>query len=271
MDLEYLKNITLKIHGVDFSVYDESFFSGIIEKRMKKIQSNSLEDYCELVLAHKTELQELIKSFNVNYSEFFRNSLTYSVLEHIVLPDLLQKKINHNKLEARIWSAACAAGQEPYSVAILFEELLNGKVNAPGYRIFATDQSEANVDEARKGLYQPLSLNKITIQRLNKWFTKTNNQYTINAEIRQNIDFSVFNLLDERQMCPKASIFGGFDIILLCNILFYYTETTRHQIIRKIEHCAAAGAYLLTGETEREILLQSGFSEVYPYSCIFVK
>ncbi len=213
------------------------------------------------------ESDNFIQSLFVSYSEFFRNSLTFSVLEHEVLPSLISKKLADNQQEVRIWSAACAGGQEAYSLAILFKEMnFRQKINI---RIFATDHSEKEIEKAKKGYFCYSDLNQISLKRLDKWFIKEGETYKVKEELKEIIDFSVFDLLDKHSQCPPASIFCDFDLIICANILFYYKPDIRKEIIMKMRKSLSEIGYFVTGEIEREILTQYKFQEVFPKSSIF--
>ncbi|MFA6598392.1 MAG: CheR family methyltransferase [Ignavibacteriaceae bacterium] len=254
---------------IDVLKYDESFLSKTIQKRISETHCSSEEEYSILLEQNDKEGKFLLESLQINYSEFFREGLAFALLERIIFPALIQNKKNDKHREIRIWSSACAAGQEAYSIAILLEELLKGNEEKFTYRIFATDQSESKLDEARKGQYSSSDLNKITLQRLDRWFTKKGESYIIKPELKNHIDFSQFDLLNEQLSAPPASIFGGFDLVVGANLLFYYKNVYREIILRKISNCLTNEGYLMTGEAEREILMNFNYHEIFPKSAIF--
>ena len=184
---------------------------------------------------------------------------------------MILKKSTSTRNEIRIWSAACAGGQETYSLAMLLHELLNCHSGEFNFRIFATDQSKIQIKEAQIGQYPEAALNSLKFKRVNQWFTKLGETYTVKPELKENIEFSVFDLLDEKYSCPPTSIFGDFDLIVCANILFYYNPEFQKKIIKKTRNCMSENGYLITGEAERNLLIQSGFQEVYPQSAIFRK
>ena len=152
-------NIINGSNGFDVSKYDETFIFKIIEKRIKETTCGSSKDYCKLLENDTEEAIKFLDSLSICYTDFFRYSLAFSVLEHIVLPSLILKKKNDGKnKEIRIWSAACAKGQEAYSLAMLLEEYNNNKEEPINYRIFATDQNEQQIKLASKGQYDELEL-----------------------------------------------------------------------------------------------------------------
>jgi len=111
----------------------------------------------------------------------------------------------------------------------------------------------------------------LTLKRKNEWFTKKGDASVVKNQIKEKVDFSVFDLLNDQSNCPPASIFGDFDIIFCANILFYFKREFRNKILEKLSYSLAKGGLLITGETEREILIQQNYKEVYPQSAIFCK
>jgi chemotaxis protein methyltransferase CheR len=266
----HIADLLFSLNGFDVSGFDADFLDKSIRKRIETTNCSTTKDYSYLLEANNEEGTCLINSLFVSYSQFFRNPLTFSVLESIILPSISLKKSGPKNKEVRIWSTACAAGQEAYSLAMLLEEQKAGNQKNIGYRIFATDKSVSQLNEARKAKFPDTALKNLTMTRLGRWFTKHGNIYTINDELKKHIDFSEFDLFNEKLGCPPASIFGGFDIVICANILFYYKPEFQMKILRKIENCLALGGYLITGETERDILLKNNYNEAFPQSAIFV-
>jgi chemotaxis protein methyltransferase CheR len=272
IDIEKAINIINGTNGFDVSKYDETFLFKILEKRIIETSCGSSKEYCSLLENDAEETIRFLDSLFICYTEFFRNSLTFSVLEHLILPSFILNKKNDNKnKEIRIWSAACAGGQEAYSLAMLLEEFNNNNAELINYRIFATDQSEEQRKLASKGQYDELAINNLISKRIKQWFTKRNDYYYIKPLLKKNIEFSVFDLFDEHLSCPQSSIFGDFDIVICANLLFYYKREYQETILNKIVGCITERGYIICGETERGILMNYGLKEFYPYSGIFRK
>ncbi|NOU48925.1 MAG: hypothetical protein HOO86_17955 [Bacteroidales bacterium] len=269
VNLTHIISILKASHQIDLSVYDSEFLSSTVNNRITQTGTASADDYYKLLEHTITEPNQLFDSLHISYSEFFRNSLTYAALEHIIFPAMISKLKNNGRREIRIWSTACANGQEAYSLAMLLEELKNGNKNKFKYRIFATDRSKNNIETARNGQYTTDLLKNIQLNRLNKWFTNYNESYRINAGLKVNIDFSEFDLLDDGAITPESSIYGDFDLVYCANLLFYYTNEVKQKILKKVSHCLSKGGYLVTGETEREILIKQNYIETVYQSAIF--
>lgn len=270
IELEKITSFLLSKHGVDISVYDESFLKNSIEKRLNLSNCIDLDKYYDYLINSKLESESLLESFNISFSEFFRNPVTFAYLEQHILPTLIAKKQKNGEKEIRIWSAACAAGQEAYSAAILCDELLDRNMDI-SFRIFATDINPSELEKGKLGIYSPAVVSKVSLKRIQTYFTQKGDSYAIDPLLKQKIDFSVFDLLNETNGAPSASIFGNFDLVFCCNLLFYYKAEIRKRILAKTGACLSKGAYLITGESEREIIKGHFYQEVFTASAIFQK
>jgi chemotaxis protein methyltransferase CheR len=255
----------------DVHLYDETFLQNCIQKRIQALQCEGLESYRLLLDHHQEERLHLQKSLQVSYSEFFRNSLTFSVLEKVVLPEMIQHAILKKQSKLRFWSMACASGQEVYSLAMLLEESLERQKVPFHYQVFATDQSKTEIAFASSGCYSATELANVSLKRLNRWFTRTKEGYEVKDELRKNIHFSVFDVVSDQNACPPESIFGDFDLILCANLLFYYQSESQETILQKAQAVLSKGGFLVTGEVERAIVKQQWFKESYPNAAIFTK
>jgi chemotaxis methyl-accepting protein methylase len=257
--------------NVDISAYDEAFLRNIVDSRKIELAIVTNKEYLNYLGSCEEEAIVFRSRLTNSYSEFFRNPLTFAYLEQIILPQLIEKKRIKKENQIRIWSAACASGQEAYSMAILCDELIESKKSDINYLIFATDVDIEEVSKAKKGVYNAATLGKVTLKRIQTYFTPTGDDFIIAPQLRNRIDFSVFNLLSDQGSCPPASIYGNFDLVFCSNLLFYYEPVSRIRILERIGNSLAKDGYLITGETEREILKGNKYREVSANSAIFQK
>jgi chemotaxis protein methyltransferase CheR len=261
----------MQLHRIDVSMYDDSFLAKTLDARIAETGCETLEAYDTLLGRDGAEVDALVTALHIGYSAFFRNPLTFAVLERIILPEIIRKAREAGRREVRIWSAGCAAGQEPCSVAILLEELLEKTGRAFDYRIFATDVREAQIVLAHTGVYTPDALGNAGLQRITRWFSPQGSGYKALPKLAGRIDFSVHDLLGSRLRSPPPSIFGDFDLILCCNLLFYYSAKCRKSILEKLGHSLGREGYLVTGETERGFMIENGHHEMFPQSAVFCR
>jgi chemotaxis methyl-accepting protein methylase len=270
-DLQQVIRAMDRLQGKDISRYDESFLSKSLEKRLAATTCPTVADYCEYLSRHDGEAEQFFRSLNITYSEFFRNPLTFAVLEQRVLPGLIEEKQESGTAEIRVWSAGCAAGQESYSVAILLDELLTARKSPLSFRIFATDISEKCLEFARRGMYDATAVQNVRLKHLQSCFEANNKSYSVARRLRDRIDFSSYDLLDERSTSPPGSIYGDFDLVFCSNLLFYYKPEVRQFIINKVCHSLSYGGYLVTGEAERGIVDTINLEEISPMSAVYRK
>lgn len=185
-----------------------------------------------------------------NETSFFRDTRMYQGFEKILLPRVLAE--SKKQVPLRIWSAACSSGQEPYSIAMILQNLLPtlGPFN---YEIFATDFSDRILDRAREGVYSQLEIQRgLPTNLLLKYFVKDDQNYwKANAKIRQSLSFKKFNLLE------SFIQFGTFDIIFCRNVLIYQNQEKRNDIIKRLIKSLRSKGYLVMGGAENLI----GFSD----------
>lgn len=237
---------------------------------MTATSKTTFSDYLSCLTESPAEARELLDSLSISYSEFFRNPLTFAILETLILPILNQACAQSGRSEIRVWSAGCAAGQEAYSIAILLDEMLAERNSSISFRIFATDISVAGLESGQKGRYHIDALQNVRLKHLRGCFLQQGGYYQIIPRLRERIAFTVHDLLDEHSSCPPASIFGDFDLILCSNLLFYYQEETRRSILKKLQSCLSPHGYLVTGEVERTFVEQmNGFRAVAPPTAVF--
>lgn len=270
-DLQQVIRTMDRLQGKDISCYDESFLSKSLKKRLAATSCPTVKDYCDYLSRHDDEAEQFFHTLNITYSEFFRNPLTFAVLEQRVLPGLIEEKQESGTPEIRIWSAGCAAGQESYSVAILLDELLTARQSTLSFRIFATDISEQCLEFAKNGNYDSAAVQNVRLRHIQSGFAGGHGNYQVARRLMDRIEFSFYDLLDERSTSPPGSIYGDFDLIFCCNLLFYYKPDTQRVIIKKLCNALSHGGYLMTGEAERAIVERTNLWEISTMSAVYQK
>jgi chemotaxis methyl-accepting protein methylase len=270
--LEDITRVMRYSYGKDIYPFEESFLRRTLDKRLSQTSLNDYSAYSDYLTENSTEAEALYRSLTISFSEFFRNPLTFALIEQLIIPVLVDEKVKSGRPEIRVWSAACAAGQEPYSVAILLDEQLTARGTAVSYRIFATDFSEPDLSVARKGVYDFGAVRNLRVKHLHDYFSAWDESYLIAPRIRAHVDFSRYDLLDELSVSPPASIFGDFDLVLISNLLFYYKPEMREIILDKAYRSLTPNGYLVTGEAERDMITgRKGLRAVAPPAAIFQK
>jgi len=268
-DLQKLVGLMKLLHGIDIDCFDDSFLSKSLAKRLGST-GQSIPDYLTRIASDPAEAMAFRDSLQISYSTFFRHPLTFALLEQLVLPELIRQSTADHR-ELRIWSAACAAGQEPYSIAILLDDISTANGHPIRCRLIATDNSEIDLTRARQGCYDPSAVQNVRYKHMQTCFSQVPAGFSVVDRLKNMVDFSKHDLLDA-QSSPETSIFGEFDLILCSNVLFYYRNEMRGLILGKLEKNLAPAGYLVTGEAEREIIKSlGGFNQLMSGGNIFQK
>jgi chemotaxis protein methyltransferase CheR len=174
-------------------------------------------------------------------TRFFRDKSQFEKLRTELIPHALAKRGSER---VRIWSAACATGQEAYSIAMIVDEMRNEGLN-PAVEIVATDLSERLLDKARAGLYTQFEVQRgLPIRKLIAYFEKAGDLWRISDRLRAGVRFESFNLL------KHPGQLGSFDIILLAHVLTSFDTETRLAVLARIADALAPGGVLVLGAGE---------------------
>ena len=227
----------------------------LLETRLTPIaKANGLADIKALIVKLRANptaplAYQVIESMTTNESMFFRDTKPFDQLSKVILPDLKAK----GKTQVRIWSAACSTGQEAYSTAITLKE---ESVKYPGmnFEIYGTDLAEKVLEKARAGIYSQFEVQRgLPITYLMKYFVqRPNNNWEISDAMKAMVRFAPGNLLT-----PYTA--GKFDIIFCRNVLIYFDEKTKSDVLDRMAAILNPPGYLFLGGSETVHGLSSKF------------
>ncbi len=249
---EEIKLITKYIHDISGIYLDESK-KYLLETRLSTIvEEQGCSSYHNLYVKAKTDAtkvieRKIIDAISTNETLFFRDSTPFQLLQHKIIPELIDARSTPNpllKTPLKIWSAASSTGQELYSVAIILQELL-GDLSKYSIKLLGTDISDAAVAQASGGKYNKFEIERgLAIDMLKKYFTMTDQTWKVNDQIRAMATFRKLNL-----MLPFTGL-GKFDVILCRNVAIYFTLEDRKKLFNKIADSLEPDGYLIIGSTE---------------------
>jgi chemotaxis methyl-accepting protein methylase len=272
IDFERITQFFKQKYFIDISVYDRSFLEKVTRSRMISTFCNNSDTYFYFLKNNPEEPALLISQLNNSYSEFFRNELTFAIIERVVIPKLVDDKEKSRSGDIRIWSAGCASGQEPYSLAMLFDNYKSSKISYFDFKIFATDNSIKEIESGRAGIFDFRSVKNTRLEFAEKYFAREGESFLVDGNLKKQVDFSFYDILDPKSSSPPSSIYGDFDLIMCCNVLFYYQPEYQKQIINKFQKSLRHGGIFITGEAEiLAVNSHSGFKPFAPLCSIFIK
>jgi len=225
----------------------------LVENRLFPLmQETKSTSWLELYSKVKSDLtgtlkRKVINAITTNETSFFRDSITFELLQYKIMPDLFdarQKQYSNGEIPIRIWSAACSTGQELYSTAIIISEMLEGKRQFD-VRLLGTDISDNVIAKASYAKFNQLEIERGMPQaKLDKFFIKDGNLWKIRDEIRAMATFKLLNLLEPYYFPYK------FDLILCRNVAIYFTEEDKKKLYSRLADALAKDGFLIIGSTE---------------------
>jgi chemotaxis protein methyltransferase CheR len=204
----------------------------------------------------------VVEAMTTNESLFFRDKLPFDNFRLLVMPAMLEARARRKSI--RIWCAAAATGQEPYSLAMTLKET-GGALKGWRIEILATDLSSDSLARARAGIYSQFEVQRgLPIQMLLKYFTQVGDQWQISEAIRDMVTFRHFNLLHD------FASFGEFDVVFCRNVLIYFDPPTKTAVLDRLARVVAPDGYLLLGAAETVVGLTSSFRPMPDQRGIYV-
>ena len=248
--LKPILNHLNKERGFDFSGYRPSMLERRIGKRLTPTQCVDFPEYLKYLKKHPEELDELVDVLTINVSRFFRNTLAFEYIADRILPAIVSEKKGSLGHSLRVWSAGCATGEEPYSIAILIRELQRKEKLGLAINIFATDIDARALKKARRALYPYESIKNIKYRLLKRYFEAKRKSFQLTPNIQGMVDFSAFDMISKKGYAPPESVFGNFDMIFCKNVLIYFSKKYQDRIFDKLYRALAKGGYLVLGRAE---------------------
>jgi len=264
--------LMLENHHADISMFSETIIHNAIVNRMSSLSLQQAEDYQQYLALNPAEAKLLKSALSISYSAFYRNPLTFALLYQYVLPRIMAEKSKNKNQEIRIWSAGCASGQEAYSLAMIADDLKKKSHSDTWISIFATDNQASELEAARLGCYHTDEIKNLPQEFVDTYLTKSGDTYSVTEQVKQYVEFSDFDLLDSTTSAPPASIFGDFDLVMCCNVLFYYKPAFQKMMLEKFHRSLSDRGFLVTGEAETGIVSASaGFRHYMTPAAVFIK
>jgi len=199
--------------------------------------------------------------FTVGETYFLRHQLVFDTLQSQVLPALIEKRQNTPFQHLKLWSAGCATGEEPYSLAILLHQLIDDR-SQWRQQILGTDINPNALAHARQATYSEWSFRSMPDQIRGQYFEETEaGRFKLLPEIQKNVEFSTLNLV--KDVYPNAfDNTQGMDIIFCRNVLMYFTPDQAEQVIHRLAESLAPDGWLVLGAGEAPPSSYAGLEHV---------
>jgi chemotaxis protein methyltransferase CheR len=249
-DFSFVSTLVYDTFGIRLTEQKRTLVAGRLSRRVRQLGYSSFRDYfLHLQDDHSgVELSELINRVTTNHSFFFREPEHFNLLAREILPPLMEASARKPGSSLRVWSAGCAAGEEPYTLAMILRDLMGKQPGARSLNaaILATDVSMDALMEAQEGVYPETRIKDLPeVYRKSYLSEAGNGLWSVNKEVRSLVTFKRMNLVRE-----KYPFKSQFDIVFCRNVMIYFDTPSRTRLVEAIFKVVKPGGWLFIGHSE---------------------
>ena len=261
-DFEGLLEYVRDARGFDYAPYRRPTLMRRFDKRLHAVGAGDWNQYRDFLVQRPEEFGELFNAILINVTGFFRDQETWDLVASEVIPRVLERKQADGPI--RVWSAGCASGEEPYTIAILLAEAVGEEVFKERVRIYATDVDEEALTQAREAAYSTKDLSDILEPLRDRYFQPSENGFAFRNDLRRSVIFGRNDLLTD----PPIS---RVDLLVSRNTLMYFGPDAQERILANFYFAMSRNGFLVVGKAEA---LHGGRRLFVPYNLkrrVFVK
>jgi len=249
--------------SIRFDESRERFFSTRVREHMARKGLARGTDLLRSIRKTNVEFQSLLESLLTQETSFFRYPGVFEAFEKRILPELHIKKFWKNPRSLRIWSAGCATGEEPYSIAITIADAISFS-DAWNVDILATDIGRNALATAERGVYSGRGIARVSERQLAAYFQPVEGGQEIRPRLRHMVNFVHMNL-------NNAVYVGKMDVIFCMNVLIYFSEARRREVVQHFYSALEPGGYLFLGHSESISKMPVKFQAIVLNDCILYR
>ncbi|MGN0710927.1 MAG: CheR family methyltransferase [Anaerovoracaceae bacterium] len=255
-DFVKLTDFIINNYGINLKA-KKTLIEGRLSNYLTAEGYTSFEQYVDHILTvqNPNDIEIMLNKLTTNHTFFMREESHFNFFRDTILPYVESTNKNNS---ISIWSAGCSSGEEPYTLSIVMMEYFKSKPGRWDTRLLATDISQNALGKATKGFYTDESLKALPDAWKRSYFTKKDDGYQVIPELRKNVIFRTFNLMDPIKFKSK------FDVIFCRNVMIYFDKPTKTALIQRFYNALNPGGYLLIGHSETIDREESDFQYIMP-------
>ena len=256
-----ISNLVKDLCGINLHDGKKELVKARLAKRIRELGMDSFSQYIEFIGtdAGGAEILAMLDALSTNLTFFFRETAHFDLLRQQIVPEMMRRHAQDRKL--RIWSAGCSSGEEPYSIAIVMNEVVKDLLTWNA-QILATDLSGRMLELARRGVYSRERFRETPPRTVAEHFTclggRETKQYLVNEPARRMVTFARLNLMEPWPMR------GPFDAIFCRNVMIYFDKPTQNELVERFWDLLIPGGVLFIGHSESISGVRRRFEYVQP-------
>lgn len=249
-----LDKLLLKVNeerGLDLGQYRKGYVERRLAARLRAIGLHSYRQYAAFLDEHPEEYHQLLDTLTINVTDFYRDDTVYKLFRERIVPDILKSKLRTRHRTVRAWSAGCATGEEPYSIAMTLLEAAGRMKETFLFSVLGTDIDPKALEKAKRAEYDAAVLERIPKSHQLKYVEVRGDRLIIKPEVTSLVRFSKMNLFEDR---PSAVV----DIIFCRNVFIYLNRDQQEKVLMTFWSALHRGGYLVLGRSEK---MSTGIAE----------
>jgi two-component system, chemotaxis family, CheB/CheR fusion protein len=250
--VEQISSLLNRRYGIDFSQYKPGTVGRRITRRLQLLGLDALPEYVERLGEDEQELNKLYEDLLIGVTKFFRDPEAFTALNQHVIERLLQ---DSKTSSIRIWVAACASGEEAYSIAMLIDEAMQRLNRRVDVKIFATDAHSGSLQKAAKGFFLEQALVELSEDRRQRYFRRNSEGYQVTRELRDYIVFAPHNIINDAP-------FTQMDLVTCRNMLIYLQPAAQKKALAMFHFALKPNGVLFLGPSESPGELSDEFKAI---------
>lgn len=258
----FLANLVHERSRIQLGTDRQALLAGRLGQRIRTLGLTSYEDYCRLLDSPQgeEEVGSLIDLVSTNHTHFFREAEHFTILANRVLPRLAERHATTGR-PLQVWSAASSSGEEPYTLAIVLAEFARQRPHVT-WQVHASDISRRMLDRCRSGIYEAEKV-AVPDEQLRRYFLRGFGEregfYRVRPELRRFVQVQHVNLFQ-----PDYPLPAGLDVIFCRNVMIYFDQPSRQELLDRLAAMLAPGGALFVGHAESLLGLRHGLSSAWP-------
>jgi two-component system CheB/CheR fusion protein len=240
-EFESLLEFVRDARAFDYTGYRRPSLIRRFEKRLQAVGVDGFVAYRQYLEDHPEEFSPLFNTILINVTGFFRDKESWDLLASDVIPQILEQKGDLDSI--RVWSAGCASGEEPYTVAMVLAEELGEEGFRDRVKIYATDIDEEALTEAREAAYTAKQLANVPDELRERYFAQVNGEWAVRNDLRRGV---IFGRNDLHQDPPISRV----DLLISRNTLMYFSPSVQERILANFHFALTRHGYLMVGKAE---------------------
>lgn len=242
-EFSQIRKLLLVKRGFNLDNYKDKCVRRRIAIRIRINHCESAQDYCDMLILEKNELDHLVKVLTIHVSQFFRNLSTFEKLRAEIIPALFATARQTGKKSLRFWSLGCSSGEEPYTLALILAEHFPRETVEIPVTIDASDVDTGILESAGKALYNQDHLLETPLNYIAKYFSEEGVQYRLSPSITGMVSFRHDNIFNDL-------LYTDCDLLLCRNVMIYFAREQQEKVLANMARAIGKDGFLVLGKSE---------------------